>query len=208
MKKLALLLVATLMVLSACAAEGPPIVFTAMIESVADNAITVNTRDKVGFDKAAVSFDKALALDFTPEPGMTVEITILPEIRESYPVQVTATSIKLISKDPVLPDPTYIKITAQEAKTLMDAGGVVVVDVREPFEYEDGHIEGALLLPVGKISTDAPALLPDKDATILVYCRSGNRSVTASNALLDMGYTDVRDFGGILDWPYGTVKPE
>jgi hypothetical protein len=112
MKKLALLLVAALMVLSACAAEGPPIVFTGMIESVTGNSFTVNTRDKVGFNKAAVSFDKALSLDFTPEPGMTVEITILPEIRESNPVQVTATAIKLISKDPVLPEPEDFKITA------------------------------------------------------------------------------------------------
>lgn len=208
MKKLALLLVAALMVLSACAAEGPPIVFTGMIESVTGNSLTVNTPDKVGFDKAVVSFDNALSLDFTPEPGMTVEITILPEIRESYPVQVTATAIKLISKDPVLPEPTYVKITAQEAKALMDAGGVVVVDVREQYEYDEEHIEGALLLPVGKIATDAPVLLPDKDATILVYCRSGNRSIIASNALLDLGYTDVRDFGGIINWPYGTVKPE
>lgn len=208
MKKLALLLVAALMVLSACAEKGSPIVFTGMIESVTGNSFTVNTRDKVGFNKAAVSFDKALSLDFTPEPGMTVEITILPEIRESYPVQVTATAIKLISKDPVLPEPTYVKITAQEAKALMDAGGVIVVDVREQHEYDEKHIEGALLLPVGKIATDAPALLPDKDATILIYCNSGNRTITASDTLRGMGYTDVRDFGGIINWPYGTVKPE
>ena len=83
------------------------------------------------------------------------------------------------------------------------APDAVVLDVREAEEYASGHIPGAVLLPVGTISeeTDAQAI-PTRDATVLVYCRSGNRSQTASAALAQLGYTQVYEFGGIQDWPY------
>ena len=101
---------------------------------------------------------------------------------------------------------TWGTLTAEEAKARMDSGDpVTVVDVRTAQEYEDGHIEGALLLPNEEIGTTPPALLPDKDAEILLYCRSGNRTQQAAKKLTAMGYTNVYDFGGILDWPYETV---
>ncbi len=101
----------------------------------------------------------------------------------------------------------YQKIDAEKAKEMIDAGGVVILDVRTQEEYDAGHIPDTLLLPVDAITeTTAAELLPDKAATILVYCRSGNRSKTASNMLLDLGYTMVYDFGGINDWPYDVVK--
>lgn len=97
----------------------------------------------------------------------------------------------------------YRKISAEEAKTMMDSGNAVtVLDVREQSEYDAGHIPGAVLLPVGSIAEKAAETLPDLDAVLLVYCRSGNRSKTASEALLGLGYTQVYDFGGIIDWPY------
>lgn len=99
--------------------------------------------------------------------------------------------------------PGYTQISQEEAKALMDAGDVVILDVRESDEYASGHIPGALLLPVGSIDADsASAVIPSSDATVLVYCRSGNRSKTASAALAELGYTDVREFGGITTWPY------
>lgn len=85
---------------------------------------------------------------------------------------------------------------------MMDAGDVVVVDVREESEFAEGHIPGALLLPQGEIEAKAGELLPDMDQAILLYCRSGRRSALAAQALADMGYTRVYDFGGIKDWPY------
>ena len=98
---------------------------------------------------------------------------------------------------------TWKTITAEEAKARMDSGDpVTVVDVRTAAEYADGHIEGALLLPNEEIGTTPPYLLPDKDAEILLYCRSGNRTQQAAKKLTAMGYTNVYDFGGILDWPY------
>ncbi len=101
----------------------------------------------------------------------------------------------------------YKKITSEEAKTIMDSGeDHVVVDVRTQGEYESGHIEGALLLPLDEIELIASQKLPDLNQKILLYCRSGNRSAVAARMLIKMGYTDVSDFGGIIDWPYDIVK--
>lgn len=101
---------------------------------------------------------------------------------------------------------TWNTITAEDAKARMDSGDpVTVVDVRTASEYADGHIEGALLLPNEDIGTQPPALLPDQDAEILIYCRTGRRSAEAAKKLAAMGYTNISDFGGITDWPYATV---
>jgi len=100
----------------------------------------------------------------------------------------------------------YKKITAAQAKALIDGGSVIILDVRTQDEFNQGHIEGAVLLPNTDIAAKAATILPDKTAKILVYCRSGNRSASASKDLIAMGYTDVLDFGGIIDWPYETVK--
>lgn len=101
----------------------------------------------------------------------------------------------------------YHKISPQEAKVRMDSGDpVIVLDVRTQGEFDSGHIEGALLLPNEQIGTARPELLPDLNAEILVYCRSGNRSRQAAQKLVAMGYTAVYDFGGIGSWPYDIVK--
>ncbi len=100
----------------------------------------------------------------------------------------------------------YVKITAEEAKKIMDEQPAVVVDVRTQEEYEEGHIKDAVLIPVDTIEKEAGKVLTDKSAVILVYCRSGNRSKTASEALINLGYLNVYDFGGIIDWPYEVVK--
>ena len=102
---------------------------------------------------------------------------------------------------------TYKKITAEEAKARMDSGdNIIVVDVRTEAEYDSGHIPNAILIPNETISDTKPALLPELNAEILVYCRSGNRSAQAARKLIAMGYTNVSDFGGIIDWPYETTK--
>lgn len=97
------------------------------------------------------------------------------------------------------------KISATEAKEMMESQEVVIVDVRTLEEYQSGHIEGAILIPNEGITSE-PMELPDKDAVILVYCRSGNRSAQASDKLVQLGYTKVYDFGGIIDWPYEIVQ--
>ena len=98
---------------------------------------------------------------------------------------------------------TYQQITQEEAKHKMDSQSVIILDVREQNEFDAGHIPGAILLPVGTITADtAAAVIPALDSVVLVYCRSGNRSKTASQALADLGYTNVYEFGGINTWPY------
>ena len=99
------------------------------------------------------------------------------------------------------------KITAAGAKARLDSGDpVVLLDVRTAEEFAEGHIPGAVCLPVEAIGRTAPAELPDKSAEILVYCRSGSRSAKAARKLTGLGYTHVADFGGIQDWPYETTR--
>lgn len=100
----------------------------------------------------------------------------------------------------------YHKITAREAKKMIDKGGVTVVDVRTAEEYAERHIPGAVLVPVEAIGEEPPAALPNKDAVLLVHCRTGVRSKQASDKLMKLGYTQIYDFGGIVDWPYETAS--
>ena len=97
----------------------------------------------------------------------------------------------------------YVNITAEEAKRIMDSEeGYIILDVREQDEYDAGHISGAILIPYTQIEAKANEMLPDKDQLILVYCRSGRRSKIAAEALAELDYTNIKEFGGILDWPY------
>ena len=102
---------------------------------------------------------------------------------------------------------TYEQITAEQAKTIMDTEkDYVIIDARTKDEFAEGHIENAILIPEYEIVSRAEKELPDKEQLILVYCRSGRRSKIASEELVKLGYTNVKEFGGIIDWPYETVK--
>ena len=101
----------------------------------------------------------------------------------------------------------YEQITAEDAKKIMDSNEEhIILDVREQDEFDAGHIPGAILLPYTEIENKAEEMLPDKDKQILVYCRSGRRSKIAAEALARLSYTNIKEFGGIIDWPYETVK--
>ena len=101
----------------------------------------------------------------------------------------------------------YRKISAEEALGMMQAHpDAIIVDVRTLAEFESGHIQKAINIPNEHISNQPLELLPELDATILLYCRSGARSSQAARKLLSIGYTNVIDFGGVIDWPYGLVR--
>ena len=101
----------------------------------------------------------------------------------------------------------YHRITAQKAKEIMESGKpYVLLDVRSQVEHNLKYIEGDILIPHREIAEKAPGLLPDKNKTVLVYCASGVRSKAAAETLIQMGYTDVYDFGAITDWPYGVIE--
>ena len=98
---------------------------------------------------------------------------------------------------------TYERISAEEAKAIMDReSGYIIIDARTQREYDEGHIPGAILIPEYEIANKADELPKDKNQLILVYCRSGRRSKIAAQALVELGYTNVKEFGGIIDWKY------
>ena len=102
---------------------------------------------------------------------------------------------------------TYDQISGAEAKALMDSeSGYIIIDARTQEEYDQGHIPGAILIPEYEIADRAEKELPDKDQLILVYCRSGRRSKIAAEELVKLGYTNVKEFGGIIDWEYEIEK--
>ena len=99
----------------------------------------------------------------------------------------------------------YVNITAQQAKELMDSQeDYIILDTRTQEEYDESHIPGAILIPYDEISEKAEGVLTDKNQLILVYCRSGRRSKLAAGDLVKLGYTNIKEFGGIIDWPYET----
>jgi phage shock protein E len=133
----------------------------------------------------------------TPTPGPDES-----DVASSVSTGSTTSDLSTVSQEVV-----YRKISATQAKEMIDGvEPVVILDVRTQAEYDEGHIKDSILLPYDQIPDKATSVLPDKNATILVYCRSGNRSATASNALIELGYTNVLDFGGIIDWPYDIEK--
>jgi len=104
---------------------------------------------------------------------------------------------------------SYRQITMDEAVAMMEEEeGYIILDVRTAAEFDEKHIPGAINIPNETIGTDAIPELPDKDQLILVYCRSGNRSKQASEKLVKLGYTNVVEFGGIIDWPGETETNE
>ena len=101
----------------------------------------------------------------------------------------------------------YMNITAEEAKQIMDSeDGYIILDVRTQEEYDQGHIHGAIVISHEEIAEKAEDVLTDKDQLILVYCRSGRRSKIAAEVLVELGYTNIKEFGGIIDWPYEVEK--
>ena len=101
----------------------------------------------------------------------------------------------------------YMNITAQEAREIMDTEeGYIILDVRTQEEYDESHIPGAIVIPHDEITEKAEEVLTDKDQLILVYCRSGRRSKLAAEVLVELGYTNIKEFGGIIDWHYEVTK--
>ena len=130
-------------------------------------------------------------------------------------IMITATlflaliSILLITLSQKTENQSFQTINASQAKEMIDQNpNVIILDVRTNEEYLEGHIENATLLPYDTIAQQAKVTLPDTSSTILVYCRSGRRSSIAAQSLVDLGYSNIYDFGGIIDWPYSIITGE
>ncbi len=99
------------------------------------------------------------------------------------------------------------RISIEEAKKNLDADkSIVLLDVRSKMEYAEGHIEGAVNVPVNELEYGIQDIIPDKAQTIYLYCRSGVRTIMAGDILINLGYTSIYDMGGIIYWPYEIVK--
>lgn len=104
---------------------------------------------------------------------------------------------------------TYEIISQAQAKDIIDNGtGYVIVDARTSEEFNEGHIKNAINLDYEEVTQKAESLLPDKNQLILIYCRSGRRSKIAAESLCQLGYTNVKEFGGIIDWQYEVVQDD
>ena len=130
-------------------------------------------------------------------------LCVLPSCGEEGNVSATNEAVTLEEKTAI----SYEQISSEAAKKIMDTEeDFVIIDARTEEEFAEGHIEDAILIPEYEIASRAEKELPDKNALILVYCRSGRRSKIASEELVKLGYTNVKEFGGIIDWKYETVK--
>ena len=122
----------------------------------------------------------------------------------------TGCAPEISSKPPQTTTPSvaeYQKITAAQAKEKMnETNDWILLDVRTNEEFKEKRIEGAILMPDYEISNRAEAEISDKDTIILIYCRSGRRSAAAAHEMVKMGYTNVYDLGGIIDWPDDTIN--
>lgn len=104
---------------------------------------------------------------------------------------------------------TYEIISQTQAKDIMDnSTDYVIVDARTSEEFSEGHIKNAINLDYEEVTQKAESLLPDKNQLILIYCRSGRRSKIAAESLCQLGYTNVKEFGGIIDWQYEVVQDD
>ena len=127
----------------------------------------------------------------------------------SHPNEIAPNSTKT-PEIPAEPNPSqmgsqYKRITSKEAQSMM-SDDVMILDVRTQEEFDGGHIRNAILLPYDEIGERAESVIKDKNLTVLVYCRTGRRSEIAARELIDMGYTNVFDFGGIVNWHGETIQ--
>ena len=100
-----------------------------------------------------------------------------------------------------------MNINAEKAKEMMEnLDEFVLLDARSEEEFSEGHIPCAIVIPHEEVSERAEAEIPEKDVPVFVYCRSGRRSKIAAEELVSLGYSEVYEFGGIIDWPYEIVK--
>ena len=142
--------------------------------------------------------------------GNKVKITYNGVIMESYPAQIVATKVELIGGDSLNKDNIKGEIknvSMDEIVNIMSENqNYIILDVRTVEEYNNGHIPNAICIPNETISEDVINKLPNKEQLILIYCRSGNRSKQAAQKLIKLGYTNLIEFGGIIDWKGEIVK--
>ena len=175
-----------------------------IIEIVDNGHITIRNEEDTSIYykidiRGGLKFGNGVNLNLNPDNVITADVEITDS--ESLPKEAVLISITGNKA------PDYRVINAKQAKEMIDGGDVLIVDVRTRVEYEDGYIMDAYNVPLDQIDKGIVNVTSNKEDTILVYCRSGNRSKVAARILTEMGYTNVYDFGGIVDWPFEVIFP-
>ncbi len=146
------------------------------------------------------SIEFAQGIEGPVEHDNVIKAKVLITDGESLPIE--ARLLEITSNV----SPSYTVINAEQAKEMIDEGDTVIIDVRTIPEYGDGHIPDSYNVPLDEISQGIDRITADREAIILIYCKSGNRSKIAARIITELGYTNVYDFGGIVDWPYEIVN--
>lgn len=189
-----------LLLLSGCSNVDKEVII-GVVEEQAENNLLVKFNNEVSFELASIDSE---VIDSKIQVGDFVKITYDGMVRESYPVGISADKVELYIS--FHETPKYRKVEPEIAKLMMDMKKVMILDVRTEAEFNASHIEGALHYPLSDLSVLVKNQITNKDQILLVYCQSGNRSEQASKELVALGYSNVFDFGGIRDWPYGVTK--
>ena len=179
------------------------LLFVLLVTMLAVSCSTSNTTENTTADTIALTTATSTINNDTTITSVLTSTVVLSNTTTPETTANSTTEEATITTEEV---PMVQKISPEEAKDMMEQGGVVIVDVRRADEYAEGHIPGAILVPNETILTEAASALPDRNAILLVYCRSGRRSAEAAEKLISLGYRHVYDFGGILDWNYETTK--
>ena len=184
-----------------------------IVSEVAEGKVTVEERDVDITDGITITLDIENAQLVNSEgdaaqpelllPGVWVKVTYLDDDTRDKKEVVKCMEIELQHKEKA----EYVKITAEQAKKILDSvEDYILLDVRTKEEYQENRIEGSTLIPSTELENEVGKVIPDKNTLILVYCRSGARSAASAKVLVQLGYMNVYDFGGIIDWPYGTIR--
>ena len=189
--------------------------FVATIIGAYDSSILVEpeegTNERKSSDKISMVIERPTdGTDDFYVVGNKVKITYNGVIMESYPAQIVATKVELIggdslSKDDIKGEIKYVSMD-EIVNIMSENQNYIILDVRTVEEYNNGHIPNAICIPNETINEDVINKLPNKEQLILIYCRSGNRSKQAANKLQELGYTNLIEFGGIIDWKGEIVK--
>ena len=192
-----------------------PIIFLSLITTFLLVLISCNgnSNDSKDPQKEQTNTQKITESVTQTEPISITETkaeTITVMVTETEPETETETETETITETMVKTETiknSYSQISGAEAYAIMqNESDYVIIDARTEEEFAQGHIKNAILIPEYEVAQKAPSLISSKDKLILVYCRSGRRSKIAAEALVELGYTNVKEFGGIIDWAYEIVK--
>ena len=205
MKKLFFVLISSLLLLTSCEASQENMTIEARIVLVYRDHLFVDIEGDVPFDYADLYYEEGYELSFEPHAEQIIQAEILPQVHKDPP-EVTAVHVEKLEDGPLASRIPIKEIPHDEAKKMLENEDVRLLDVRTEEEYHSGHLPDAVQVEEKDLASYAQSELPDKEQTIFVYCRTGIRSYEACLTLTELGYEEIYDLGGIVEWPYEIIE--